>query len=44
MKGLETIVAEAPNSCSRASNTIAEFAHAQTSDETNKEKAARFYM
>ena len=33
-----------PNKCSRACNTIAEFAHAQTADETNKEKAARYYM
>lgn len=28
MQGLETVVAQSPNSCSRALNTIAEFAHA----------------
>ena len=43
MQGLEQVVAEAPNSCSRACNTIAEFAHAQQREEANKEKAARFY-
>ena len=44
MKGLETVVEQAPNRSSRACNTIAEFAHAQTADETNKDKAARYYM
>ena len=43
MQGLETVVREAPNRCSRACNTIAEFAHAQSRDESNKEKAARYY-
>ena len=43
MQGLETVVAEAPSRCSRACNTIAEFAHAQSRDEANKEKAARYY-
>lgn len=43
MEGLETVVERAPSSCSRALNTIAEFAHAQSKDEGNKEKAARFY-
>ena len=45
MQGLETVVAEAPaGKSSRACNTIAEFAHAQSSkDETNKAKAAKFY-
>ena len=28
MQGLETVVAQAPTKCSRACNTIAEFAHA----------------
>lgn len=43
MEGLETVVARSPNKCSRALNTIAEFAHAQSAEEGNKEKAARFY-
>ena len=43
MQGLETVVTEAPSRCSRACNTIAEFAHAQSRDEANKEKAARYY-
>ena len=43
MDGLDTVVAQAPNRCSRACNTIAEFAHAQSRDEANKDKAARYY-
>lgn len=44
MQGLETVVAQAPNKCSRACNTIAEFAHAQSqNDDSNKEKAATHY-
>ena len=44
MQGLETVVAQAPGKCSRACNTIAEFAHAQSGkDETQKDKAASFY-
>ena len=43
MAGLEEVVARAPGRCSRACNTIAEFAHAQSKEDSNKEKAARFY-
>ena len=43
MQGLEAVVQGAPNRCSRALNTIAEFAHAQAREEENKEKAARHY-
>ena len=43
MQGLETVVSQVPSRSSRACNTIAEFAHAQSRDEANKEKAARYY-
>lgn len=44
MGGLDQVVEQAPTNCSRACNTIAEFAHAQIeADPTNKDKAARYY-
>ena len=44
MAGLDQVVAEAPaGKSSRACNTIAEFAHAQSKDEANKGKAAKYY-
>lgn len=43
MQGLEAVVDGAPGKNSRACNTIAEFAHAQSKEESNKDKAARFY-
>lgn len=43
MQGLEAVVEGTPTKSSRACNTIAEFAHAQSKEESNKEKAARFY-
>mgnify|MGYP001626789115 CR=1 FL=1 len=43
LEGLETVVERAPGKNSRACNTLAEFAHAQTKDESNKEKAAKYY-
>ena len=42
-QGLDLVVQGAPNNCSRAYNTQAEFAHAQSKDEENKGKAARLY-
>ena len=43
MQGLDDVVERAPGKNSRACNTIAEFAHAQSGEPQNKEKAARFY-
>ena len=43
MQGLDAVVAGAPDKNSRACNTLAEFAHAQQKEESNKEKAARYY-
>ena len=43
MEGLETVIERAPGKNSRACNTMAEFAHAQSKEESNKEKAARYY-
>lgn len=43
MQGLEAVVEQAPGKNSRACNTIAEFAHAQSREDLNKEKAARYY-
>lgn len=42
-EALETVIERAPGKNSRACNTIAEFAHAQSKEEANKEKAARYY-